>query len=296
MDRSREHDLIRRAQAGDQEAMAELLRVHDRYIKMIANKYKSGAFIVGGWESLLQTAVLGFLKAVNRFDTSKYQNRLLTYATFWMKNEIDEEFSRSRSGPSVPRESDGLRRILINIQYELYQSLERWPSWQEVADRYNERFQNTKTSRVNAKFVQDLLVLTRTPKSLDAPLSEMKDDDEGTLHDSLPNPESADPLDVLIAREERLEAKINAIPTLVQAFSVLTPVQEEVIRRRYGFAPYGDNSDVAGMYVTKKTRGEMDYSLLPAPIIAKQMGLTTQGVTNVLRSALQRMAKAIKEV
>ena len=64
-------ELIRRAQAGDEEAKDTLVRENTPLIKSIVNRYRNKGV---EYEDLFQLGSMGFVKAVNHFDLS-YQDR-----------------------------------------------------------------------------------------------------------------------------------------------------------------------------------------------------------------------------
>ena len=288
--REEEHRLVLQAQAGDVQAREKLIAAHEGMITKTVARYRSAVDIVGGWDSLKQTGYVGFLHALSKFDPTRGV-RLMTYAEYWILNELDEELARSRHGISLNRETDEIRRRILNASFKLYQELERWPTDAEIADEVREKYSKTKVAKVTTEYVS-LILQTTNIESLDATF-EHSDPDGGNLHDVAGDPHAQEGLTALLEKEERYEGMLDSLPYVFKALMALNPFEREVVMRRYGLAPYNDNSDVGGMYTQEKRRGEVDFSLLPAPIIAQQMGVPMRRVTVTLRNAALKMQKAV---
>lgn len=84
--RDEEAELVRRAEAGDGEALRRLVGSHLRYVIKIARRYR-------GWglpmNELIQQGTLGLVQAVRRFDPERGV-RLSTYAMWPIRQSIQE--------------------------------------------------------------------------------------------------------------------------------------------------------------------------------------------------------------
>lgn len=78
--REEEAELVRRFQAGDQKAGAELIRCNQRFAAQRAHKW---AACGGAVEDLFQEACIGMLRALKTFDASRGL-RFITYAVGWV--------------------------------------------------------------------------------------------------------------------------------------------------------------------------------------------------------------------
>lgn len=290
--REEEMELILRAQAGDEKATADLLEAHGGYITNLTAKYASAAWMVGGFEELKQSAYLGALIALKKFDPSR-GHRFMTYATYWMMNEIDEELAKSRHGFTLPREIDDLRRRILNTQFRLYQENAQWPTIEQVADAVREKYSQSKQAKVTPELVARVMSVS-VVDSMDAEFFEHdKGGDTRTPHDVIENVYSADPVQSLLRDEARRESMLDCLPILFQAIGALNEFEKEVVFRRFGLPPYDDNSDVAGMAERSRHRvQDVDNELLPAPIIAQQMDVSLAKITSTLANAMKKMRMA----
>lgn len=104
-----DEDLIRQAQAGDENAMDTILGNYKNLVTSIARKY----FIVGGeTEDLVQWGMIGLFKAIinYRFDRNAV---FKTYASKVIKNHIGTEIRHSKTG-----------NVEISNDMELYNSFD----------------------------------------------------------------------------------------------------------------------------------------------------------------------------
>ncbi len=285
-----ERELILRAQAGDQAATTALVNAHEGMITTILAKYGRGHVIAGGYDELKQSAYLGFLEGVKRFDPSQ-GNRLMTYASFWIQHEIDQELAVSRGGISLHREADDLRRHILNSQYALYQRNQVWPSYEEVAEDVQRKLPS---AVISAARVETILQAATDMKPLDSRFFES--DDVDTMYEVIPDENSVEPLTFLIDRERRQESYEQALGPAWTALEALGDQTREIVMRRYGIFPFDFNPEVAQMNEGSKYRSpsERDPALLGAEIIARQMNLPLRTVTTSLANAQRTMEVAVR--
>jgi RNA polymerase sigma factor (sigma-70 family) len=89
-----EEAFIRAAQEGDLSARNTLVESHLPFIRMIASKRRCPSWLEP--EDLVQAAVFGFIKAIEKWQPDK-NCRLLGYAKWWMRNALDKEIEFSRA-------------------------------------------------------------------------------------------------------------------------------------------------------------------------------------------------------
>jgi RNA polymerase sigma-32 factor len=112
-----ERELARRAEAGDSEALRQLVASHLRFVITIARRYR-------GWgppmSDLIQEGALGLVRAVRRFDPERGV-RLSTYAMWWIRAAIQDHVLQSwsmvRLGSSNAQKmlALGLRRVAEDL-------------------------------------------------------------------------------------------------------------------------------------------------------------------------------------
>lgn len=93
LDRDEERRLLRRAEAGDGEAVRRLVGSHLRFVVKIARPYRRFGLPMS---DLLQEGTLGLVQALRRFDSSRGV-RLSTYAMWWIRAAIQDYVQRSWS-------------------------------------------------------------------------------------------------------------------------------------------------------------------------------------------------------
>ena len=102
------HELIERAQNGDEKAMASLITENTRLVWSIVKRFQNRGLDA---DDLFQIGVLGFVKAIKRFDLSCH-NQLSTYAVTMMIGEI-KRFLRD---DGMIRVSRNLKEISIKVR------------------------------------------------------------------------------------------------------------------------------------------------------------------------------------
>ena len=85
-----ERDLARRVKAGDPAAREELIVANVPLVIHIATHYESSGMTR---DDIIQEAVLGLIRAVEKFDPETHGTRLSSYATYWITQAIQ------RAGP-----------------------------------------------------------------------------------------------------------------------------------------------------------------------------------------------------
>lgn len=121
-------ELIRRAQAGDQEARDALVKANLRLVWSVVQR-----FLNRGYEAddLFQIGSIGLLKAVDKFDLS-YDVRFSTYAVPMIIGEI-QRFLRDDGSIKVSRSLKELNHRIRRKRDDLAKELGRNPTIQEIA-------------------------------------------------------------------------------------------------------------------------------------------------------------------
>lgn len=125
---SRTEELIRLAQAGDRDASETLVTENAGLIWSIARRYTGRGTEL---EDLYQLGCLGFLKAVEGFDTA-YGTQFSTYAVPKISGEI-RRFLRDDGAVKVSRGIKEQATQIRQTRNHLIQALGREPSVQEIS-------------------------------------------------------------------------------------------------------------------------------------------------------------------
>lgn len=162
----KEIELGKRVQAGDKEALNELVSANLRLVVSVAKKYVGRGL---DFLDLIEEGNLGVIKAAEKFDPDMGY-KFSTYATWWIKQSITRAIGDQSRTIRIPiHMHESINRYNASCE-KLYRSLGRIPTDEEVASDMNvslEKIENIRSAEYN-------LV------SLEAPVGE---DKETTLKD-----------------------------------------------------------------------------------------------------------------
>ena len=101
------------AQKGSKEALEKLINVNKGLIWSIVKRFKDRGFDI---EDLYQNAVIGFIKAIKKFDTS-FDVRLSTYAVPYILGEV-KRYIQSEGPLKISRSLKELLYKISEVQKE----------------------------------------------------------------------------------------------------------------------------------------------------------------------------------
>jgi RNA polymerase primary sigma factor len=209
--REEEHELARRARAGDDAAKARLIEANLRLVVQIARRYLNRGLSL---PDLIEEGNLGLIRAVEKFEPERGL-RFSTYGTWWIRQAITRALANQARTIRVPVHIGLLLGRYQREQQRLQQELGRMPTRDEMAKAMN----------TTADEVEELEeVRQQQTLSLDSPMGR---DDEGHLADVVADP-SADP-SAAVAKLFRARAD------LVSVLDDLAANERTVLRRRFGF-------------------------------------------------------------
>jgi RNA polymerase primary sigma factor len=210
-----ELELARRKDAGDEEAKHHLIERNLRLVLSIARTYRQSKLPL---LDLIQEGNIGLIRAVEKYDhTLGY--KLSTYATVWIRAEIQRALAEQSRTIRLPREVASRVREVSFARRQLAQRLHREPNVNEIALEAGPNFTPERVLR--------LLELVQEPIRLDAPAA----DGEKTLSETL-----ADPRAEIAATNTDEKLRLN---DLVAAMASLKPRSRQVLIERFGL----DGSD-----------------------------------------------------
>jgi RNA polymerase sigma factor (sigma-70 family) len=207
--RHEEFRLVSAAQQGDQHARERLLGAHLRLIRRMAAVYRCTSL---SQDDLLQEGVLGFFRALARFQPSR-DLRLSTYAVFWIRQSIGRAVNQRDSFIRFPGRKRTEARRVYAIREALRRDHGRDPDAVELSDACG----------VSIESVEISLRAYQHPLSLDAPGSGEAEVPFGEL---LADPQAVDPEQLALSAERSRQLR--------RALEWLTPREREVLEYRYG--------------------------------------------------------------
>jgi RNA polymerase primary sigma factor len=239
-----EFDLFERLHGGDETARQEIIESNLRLVVRLSQRFRGRGLCD---EDLIQEGNIGLLEVIDRFD-HHLGFRFSTYAAFWIRQAIQVAVRRQGSMIRLPVRKARMLGRISEIVHE-YQSLQgRMPTPAEMAERLE----------VSTDQLKDLLRLSRTTLSLDAPL----DEDGNTLGEHVPD--RATPLASETTMRREMTDKVQ------NALRQLTEREHSILRMRYGL------------------HGRKPRSLRN---ISREVGLSQEGVRRVEQRALSKLAR-----
>ena len=222
-----EKALAQRIAAGDNEAVAELVKHNLRLVVSVAKKYKGcGLSLL----DLIQEGNVGLIESAKKFDLSKGY-RFSTYATWWIRQKIGRALSDQSRNIRIPAHVAELVSKIKRLSGPMTQELGRTPTEQELADKLG----------VEVDKVKVALDMSQAISSLDVPVGQ---DDDATVGDLQADHSAENPFNNLI-REANKDI-INSV------FDTLGEREANVLRLRFGIGtdhPYtlAEVGDVMGV-------------------------------------------------
>ena len=197
------HELIKRAQNGDEEAMSQIIQENAGLVWNIVRRFSGRGY---DREDLFQIGVLGFVKSIKRFRLD-FDNKLSTYAVTMIIGEI-KRFLRDDGMIKVSRNLKELSSKVREIKEYHLKQLGVELSLEEISKMLNIAKEDIVLALEATSFVD----------SLERPIGE--EDDNDTLYQKIANQEND---------YEKLLDKM----TVKRALSILTENEKKIIIYRY---------------------------------------------------------------
>jgi RNA polymerase primary sigma factor len=208
--RDQEAELSRRIQAGDRDAVHELVCANLRFVVAIAKRYRHQGVAMA---DLVNEGNIGLLRAAERYDHVRGV-KFISYAVWWVRQAIVQALSENGHSVRVPVHRAGVVYRLGRRVDALRQELGREPTQREIADEL----------RVSPEEIEQALPIARSALSFDAPAG---DESELSLLDVIPD------VDAESADEPAFER--GMMDAVHAAMSLLRPREAQVLRLYFGF-------------------------------------------------------------
>lgn len=202
--------LGRRIQAGDAEALRELVERNLRFVVQVASKYKGYGLPLA---DLINEGNLGLLHAAGKFDP-EHGTRFITYAVWWIRQAIMHALAEGGSAVRLPiKQAEALSRVRQKYE-EISRATGTEPTPEELARALD----------MHPDDVADLLRVYRPQISLDAPL---RDDGEATHLDLLRSQSLPSSEEVFFHT-----SMVNEVHALLHRLDLR---EASILRARFGF-------------------------------------------------------------
>lgn len=210
LSREEEVALVRRARAGDQDAMGELIAANVRFVVAVAREFRHTGCPMN---ELISDGNLGLVEAARRFDETR-GFKFITYAVWWIRQSIRRSLAERRGTVTAPSNRVADLKDVEQARLALSQRLGRTPSAHELADE----------TGFTLRRVQRALEVAIPDVHLDRSL--YLDDDDTSVSSLFESEEP--PADT--------EAEEHEAHDLVErCLGTLNAREREIIRRYYGF-------------------------------------------------------------
>ena len=158
---------IRAAQSGDESAMEDMINTNNGLIWSIVNRFSGRGYDI---DDLYQVAVVGFIRAIKKFDTS-FDVRLSTYAVPYILGEI-KRYIQAEGPMKISRTIKELFFKIVDLQKEYQKAGKEPPTIEELAKELD-------TDK------EEIIIALESKNNVNSIYESSKDDEDLTLADKI---------------------------------------------------------------------------------------------------------------
>ncbi|HEX8690963.1 MAG TPA: RNA polymerase sigma factor RpoD/SigA [Longimicrobium sp.] len=204
-----EIELGRRARAGEEAAINELVRANLRFVISVAKKYQNRGVSLS---DLIQEGNVGLVTAARKFDPDQGV-KFISYAVWWIRQAILSALANQGRSVRVPLNRASDLAKIFRERERLKQELRRDPTPQELSE----------ATGLSPEIVESLQTLNAAEIRLDAPIG---DSDDSQLMDRFIAEEA-------IVTEDEVEERLLS-ERIDRALGTLQPRDAKVLRLYFG--------------------------------------------------------------
>ena len=208
-----EVELAKKIQSGDERALDRLVKANLRFVVSVSKQYQNQGLSL---PDLINEGNLGLIKAAKRFDETR-GFKFISYAVWWIRQSILSALAEQARMVRLPLNKIGSINKINKVVVKLEQSLQRKPSFQEIAEEMEISINDVKVAMSN----------TTRHISMDAPL---QNGEEGSMYDVLHSSDSPRPDTVLAS--ESLQIDIERV------LATISNREGDILKRYYGLNGY----------------------------------------------------------
>ena len=206
---AQEIELGRRARAGDEDAVNELVRANLRFVISVAKKYQNRGVSLS---DLIQEGNVGLVTAARKFDPDQGV-KFISYAVWWIRQAILSALANQGRSVRVPLNRASDLAKIFRERERLKQELRRDPTPQELSE----------ATGLSPEIVESLQTLNAAEIRLDAPIG---DSDDSQLMDRFIADEA-------IMTEDEVEERLLS-ERIDRALNTLQPRDAKVLKLYFG--------------------------------------------------------------
>lgn len=205
-----ELEVARKAKAGDKRARDKLISANTRFVVSVAKQYQGQGLDL---EDLIAEGNAGLIKAADKFNP-ELGWKFISYAVWWIRQSIMQALSDKSRTIRLPLSQVALYNKIRKATSEFMSQNEREPSLSELED----------LTGISEDKILRIINSSSKMVSVDSPL---KDDEQGTFIDIIPNQN--------IPRTDSEVIKESKEKEFQEIFKELSPRSHDIIRMYFGF-------------------------------------------------------------